>query len=268
MPPRFAYWTILIDNAPTAFRAKDQADLLPTLQQLRRTNPDVVLKWFAHGRLWDTPEQAREARKPPPRLQEKRGRDWRPGGQHRDPRVRTKPGRPGGPGRPGEPGRAAGEAGGRPSHGQGPWAKPRPHGANRDRSPRDTRPRDGRSPHGQPPRHAHGGGHRPFTRDGRAPVGREDRRSQKPWPKRGPDQRPDRQPKPEGGKTPFTKPHWQARDRREQKGRPDQRGRSNWKPPRRPHSASRKPVDSDVPRREIEGSAKKPPKPPDDGSEG
>ena len=27
MPPRFAYWTILIDQKPTAFRAREQADL-------------------------------------------------------------------------------------------------------------------------------------------------------------------------------------------------------------------------------------------------
>ena len=32
MPPRFAYWTILIDDNPTAFRARDAEELLPTLQ--------------------------------------------------------------------------------------------------------------------------------------------------------------------------------------------------------------------------------------------
>ena len=61
MPPRYAYWTILIDNKPTAFRAREQEELLPTLHQLRRTNKDVVLKWFARGRLWDTPEAAQAA---------------------------------------------------------------------------------------------------------------------------------------------------------------------------------------------------------------
>jgi len=55
MPPRFAYWTILIDNAPTAFRAREAQELLPTLNQLRRTNPNAVMKWFSGGRLWESP---------------------------------------------------------------------------------------------------------------------------------------------------------------------------------------------------------------------
>jgi len=87
VPPRFAYWTILIDNTATAFRAQHADDLLPTLVQLRRTNSNVVMKWFARGRLWESPEEARDAaRKPKP--VEKRSRDWRPGGQHQDPRAR------------------------------------------------------------------------------------------------------------------------------------------------------------------------------------
>ena len=90
MPPRFAYWTILIDNAPTAFRARDAEDLLPTLNQLKRKNPNVVLKWFSGGRLWASPEAAREARRRPPAATEKRGAGWRPGGAHRDPRDRFK----------------------------------------------------------------------------------------------------------------------------------------------------------------------------------
>ena len=88
MPPRYAYWTILIDDKPTAFRARDQAELLPTLQQLKRTNPNATMKWFARGKLWDTPEQAQWAGKNLPRQSEPRGRDWRPGGSHRDPRAR------------------------------------------------------------------------------------------------------------------------------------------------------------------------------------
>ena len=61
MPPRFVYWTILIDGKPTAFRARDQQELLPTLGQLKRTNQDVVMKWFARGKLWDSPEAERAA---------------------------------------------------------------------------------------------------------------------------------------------------------------------------------------------------------------
>lgn len=87
MPPRFAYWTILIDNSPTAFRARDAQELLPTLAQLKRKNENVVLKWFSGGQLWDSPEAAREARRRP-KVVEKRGADWRPGGEHRDPRAR------------------------------------------------------------------------------------------------------------------------------------------------------------------------------------
>jgi hypothetical protein len=87
VPPRFAFWTILIDQRPTAFRATIQDDLLPTLHQLRRTNKDVVLRWFARGKLWESPDAERAARRQPKTL-EKRGPDWRPGGVHKDPRAR------------------------------------------------------------------------------------------------------------------------------------------------------------------------------------
>ena len=97
MPPRYAFWTILIDQKPTAFRAREQAELLPTLAQLRRTNTDVILKWFSRGRLWESPEEERAAqdRRRDPRVAgsrttrgEKRTREWRPGGEHKDPRAR------------------------------------------------------------------------------------------------------------------------------------------------------------------------------------
>ena len=90
MPPRFAYWTILIDNAPTAFRAREREELLPTLHQLQRKNADVVLKWFARGRLWESPEAERAAQYAPVPTRERRGADWRPGGAHKDPRDRFK----------------------------------------------------------------------------------------------------------------------------------------------------------------------------------
>jgi hypothetical protein len=97
MPPRYAFWTILIDNGPTAFRAANRDDLIPTLVQLQRTNPNIAIKWFARGQLWDSPEAERAARfKPKPQI-ERRTRDWRPGGQHMDPRARfKKSGAPGG----------------------------------------------------------------------------------------------------------------------------------------------------------------------------
>ncbi len=85
MPPRFAYWTIIIDDAPTAFRARDREELVPTYRQLLTRNPNATIKWFARGKLWESPEQARAAVEPP---REPRGPDWRPGGRHEDPRAR------------------------------------------------------------------------------------------------------------------------------------------------------------------------------------
>ena len=59
MPPRHAYWTILIGDAPTAFRAREREELLPTFERLRAKQPDAVLKWFERGRLWESPQEAR-----------------------------------------------------------------------------------------------------------------------------------------------------------------------------------------------------------------
>jgi hypothetical protein len=90
MPPRFAYWTILIDGKPTAFRAREQQELLPTIAQLKRTNRDVAMKWFARGRLWESPDADRAHDNRPTAPSEKRGPEWRPGGAHKDPRDRFK----------------------------------------------------------------------------------------------------------------------------------------------------------------------------------
>ena len=93
MPPRYAYWTILAGGLPTAFRAVDRDELMPTFQRLREKHPDAEMKWFARGKLWNSPEEARGARddRGPARPrgageEAGRGRDWRPGGSHRDPR--------------------------------------------------------------------------------------------------------------------------------------------------------------------------------------
>jgi hypothetical protein len=83
MPPRFAYWTILAGGLPTAFRAADREDLLPTFKRIHEKHPDAEMKWFARGRLWASPEEARDhaaLRK----SSERRDRNWRPGGDHRD----------------------------------------------------------------------------------------------------------------------------------------------------------------------------------------
>jgi len=94
MPPRHHYWTIILEGKPTAFRAHLQEELIPTLRQLQARHPDAVLKWFARGRLWDSQEQERDeaiARRSNKRTTaEPRSRDWRPGGEHKDPRDRFK----------------------------------------------------------------------------------------------------------------------------------------------------------------------------------
>ena len=97
MPPRYTYWTILAGGQPTAFRAKDRKELLSTFKQIRRKQPDAEIKWFARGRPGESPEDAlREkpfGQKSKEGRSEKlkdRGRNWRPGGNHRDPRQAFK----------------------------------------------------------------------------------------------------------------------------------------------------------------------------------
>jgi hypothetical protein len=129
MPPRYAYWTIIAGGLPTAFRAADRDDLVPTFQRIREKHPDAEMKWFARGKLWASPEEAQSRRpqdaRPPhgdrpqrdsrsPRDgrsgdrtgaspkhggpadrgaridRDHRDRDWRPGGEHRDPRQKYK----------------------------------------------------------------------------------------------------------------------------------------------------------------------------------
>jgi len=87
MPPRYSYWTILAGGLPTAFRAAERADLLPTFNRIRDKHPDAQMKWFARGRLWESPEEAQEDLQ---RARVRRDRDWRPGGEHRDPRQAFK----------------------------------------------------------------------------------------------------------------------------------------------------------------------------------
>ena len=61
MPPRYAYWTILVDNQPTAFRAGAKEDLLPTFNRLKEKNPSAVMMWFQNGKLWPSRVDAQEA---------------------------------------------------------------------------------------------------------------------------------------------------------------------------------------------------------------
>ena len=183
MPPRYAYWTILIDDKPTAFRAREQEELLPTLHQLRRTNKDVVLKWFARGRLWETPEAAEAASRAAAPPREKRGHDWRPGGVHKDPRDRFKKGgkrRDRGPGRTraarGARHRLASQPGhvrprGAPPAGSQPW-RDKPRGAPPGAQPWRDKPR-GAPPGAQPWRDNPPRSRVPWTE----PVARQTRRA-------------------------------------------------------------------------------------------
>ena len=95
MPPRHHYWTIILEGKPTAFRAHTEEELVPTLRQLQVRHPDAVMKWFARGRLWTSQDEERAdalAKRRPvgPPAGERRPRDWRPGGEHKDPRDRFK----------------------------------------------------------------------------------------------------------------------------------------------------------------------------------
>ena len=113
MPPRFNYWTIIFGGQPTSFRSGTRDELLPTFKQIQAKHPDAQLRFFARGKLWYSEEEAQAAlirerfekgdRSRPPfrdrkpeggeagergESRERRNRDWRPGGDHKDPRDR------------------------------------------------------------------------------------------------------------------------------------------------------------------------------------
>jgi len=63
MPPRYAYWTIVLDtDVLTSFRSATRNELVTTLHQIRRKDPKAELRWFAGGRLWESPTEAQAAR--------------------------------------------------------------------------------------------------------------------------------------------------------------------------------------------------------------
>lgn len=61
MPPRYAYWTIIVDDQPTAFRAAALDDIMPTFNRLKEKQPTAKLMWFQSGKLWPSRIDAREA---------------------------------------------------------------------------------------------------------------------------------------------------------------------------------------------------------------
>ena len=239
MPPRYVYWTILAGGLPTAFRAAEQEELLPTFHRLREKHPDAEMKYFRHGKLWASREEAeegfRESRDrasrpaagsraerraqpaadgtPPLPGPERRGKDWRPGGEHQDPRQpfkdaqreknqdrrrerweRKQPGRVSGP-RDGQPDRAA-----RPD----PLPEPPPESSS-DQPPRPREPRSFDKPAGARP---------PGSR---------------PWQDRPPRDR-------EGPDRPPQKREWTARppQKREWTARPPQKREWSPRPPGKP----------------------------------
>src|SRR5215207_2778041 len=61
MPPRYAYWTIIVDNQPTAFRSGSQEELMPTFKRLKAKNDTAVMMWWQNGKLWPSRVDAQEA---------------------------------------------------------------------------------------------------------------------------------------------------------------------------------------------------------------
>lgn len=88
MPPRFAYWTILVGGLPTAFRSAERDELMPTFKRLQEKHPDAEMRWFARGKLWSSPEEASADTRGRSAGADRAARDrnWRPGGTHQDPR--------------------------------------------------------------------------------------------------------------------------------------------------------------------------------------
>lgn len=86
--PLIKYWVIVDGATATAFRARERDMLMPTLKQLQRTQPSTAIQWFERGRLWASPEAANEERERRKAFRRERGKEWRPGGAHKDPRAR------------------------------------------------------------------------------------------------------------------------------------------------------------------------------------
>lgn len=87
--PVHGVWIIVAgDGAPTAFRGGDHDGLIPTLKQLQRTQPDTTLRWFERGRMWTSPDEAKAALVERRKRPVVRNREWRPGGNHKDPKAR------------------------------------------------------------------------------------------------------------------------------------------------------------------------------------
>lgn len=98
MPPRYAYWTIFIDDQPTAFRSGSQEELMPTFKRLQAKHASAKMMWWQNGKLWDSRIDAQEAmrargeigRRSDPRQEDRARRPFRRTGD-RDPSTRGGP---------------------------------------------------------------------------------------------------------------------------------------------------------------------------------
>lgn len=279
MPPRYSYWTIIAGGLPTAFRAAEREELMPTFTRLREKHPDAEMRWFARGKLWDSPDAARreldtrrpegEGRprrrtdgRPAPADGPARNRDWRPGGEHRDPRQKyadakktrnverrkqkfarkhgdDRPAR-GGDGRgAAPPDRPPAEREGAKRFGDRPRRPLGPQGAQGDargdqrRGWGDRAPRGDARPGAPKARPSGGAGPRPWAkpRDAGAAAGGEQRRGRDDRPARGADTRPGGwKPKPAtGAARPWSKPNDGGSRAPQRPGGPERHDR----PPRR-----------------------------------
>lgn len=237
-----SFWVIVDGQTPTSFRSRQQEDLLPTLTQLKRTQPDVRLMWFERGRLWASPTEAREALIVRRKTPTGRHREWRPGGDHVDPRAKYAISRDEKRARfkarairdrrDGTPQSGASDA----PEGQGPAPRPdrppfRPHGRPPFR-PHGERPFGSDRPDRRPPFRGRSEGGRPF---GDRPPG--DRRPPSDR------QRGDRPPgdRPHGDRPPVDRSRDDRRDTRPPGTRPHgdkwrgDRPRGDRSPLARPH---------------------------------
>jgi hypothetical protein len=206
MPPRYAYWTILVDDQPTAFRAGAKEDLLPTFNRLKEKHASATMMWFQNGKLWPSRLDAQEAMRA--RGEIGRRGDARQGGGFRD--------------RPSSP-RAR-----RPAS---PRSSERPEWTPKPASPQS---RDPSSPQGRKPSGSDKLEWKPKGAFAPAPK-RSDRPERSEWkPKSSFDR--DRKPewKPKGSFDRDQKPDWKPKrsfDRdRKPKGTFDRDRKPEWKP--------------------------------------
>ena len=84
MPPRYVYWTIIVDGQPTAFRSGSLEDIMPTFNRLKEKQPSAELKWWQNGQLWPSRHDAQDFMRA--RGERGRAKDPRQGGDPDNPK--------------------------------------------------------------------------------------------------------------------------------------------------------------------------------------